>query len=177
MPSLPKATTWASMDQSESSKRAANWTGSRARRHVVPGGFGYRGIEGKIVAAPFARTRRTYLGLCLGCRYSHRVRPPPRSRARANSTEFTSAREHARNRSECPTARTFADMAAQCGSASSLQFVARFEAGADYALAGYIPKRSRAPPAIAFVHKAYRRQLEYKIGETGGTSPDGRSRI
>jgi CTP synthase len=34
---------------------------------VVPGGFGYRGIEGKILAAQFARTRRIpYLGLCLG---------------------------------------------------------------------------------------------------------------
>ena len=34
---------------------------------VVPGGFGERGIEGKIEAARFARTRRVpYLGLCLG---------------------------------------------------------------------------------------------------------------
>lgn len=34
---------------------------------VVPGGFGERGIEGKIVAAQFARTQRVpYLGLCLG---------------------------------------------------------------------------------------------------------------
>jgi CTP synthase len=34
---------------------------------VVPGGFGYRGIEGKIVAARFARQSRIpYLGLCLG---------------------------------------------------------------------------------------------------------------
>jgi CTP synthase len=34
---------------------------------VVPGGFGYRGVEGKVVAAEFARTRNIpYLGLCLG---------------------------------------------------------------------------------------------------------------
>ncbi len=34
---------------------------------VVPGGFGYRGIEGKIVAARYARDHRVpYLGLCLG---------------------------------------------------------------------------------------------------------------
>jgi CTP synthase len=34
---------------------------------VVPGGFGYRGIEGKIVAARYAREhKRPYLGLCLG---------------------------------------------------------------------------------------------------------------
>jgi len=34
---------------------------------VVPGGFGYRGIEGKIQAARFAREKKVpYLGLCLG---------------------------------------------------------------------------------------------------------------
>jgi CTP synthase len=34
---------------------------------VVPGGFGYRGIEGKVVAARFARENKVpYLGLCLG---------------------------------------------------------------------------------------------------------------
>ena len=34
---------------------------------VVPGGFGYRGIEGKIVAARYAREHHVpYLGLCLG---------------------------------------------------------------------------------------------------------------
>lgn len=34
---------------------------------VVPGGFGERGIEGKIIAAKFARVRQVpYLGLCLG---------------------------------------------------------------------------------------------------------------
>jgi CTP synthase len=34
---------------------------------VVPGGFGYRGGEGKIAAARFAREQRVpYLGLCLG---------------------------------------------------------------------------------------------------------------
>jgi len=34
---------------------------------IVPGGFGTRGIEGKIMTAAFARTRRVpYLGLCLG---------------------------------------------------------------------------------------------------------------
>lgn len=34
---------------------------------VVPGGFGYRGIEGKIIAAGIARKNKIpYLGLCLG---------------------------------------------------------------------------------------------------------------
>ena len=34
---------------------------------VVPGGFGYRGVEGKILVAQYARENRIpYLGLCLG---------------------------------------------------------------------------------------------------------------
>jgi len=34
---------------------------------VVPGGFGYRGIEGKVIAARYARMHNLpYLGLCLG---------------------------------------------------------------------------------------------------------------
>ncbi len=38
-----------------------------AKGIVVPGGFGYRGVEGMILAAKYARERRIpYLGLCLG---------------------------------------------------------------------------------------------------------------
>ena len=39
----------------------------KAEGIIVPGGFGSRGIEGKIAAARFARERGVpYLGLCLG---------------------------------------------------------------------------------------------------------------
>jgi len=39
----------------------------RCKGIVVPGGFGIRGIEGKIAAARYARTKKIpYLGLCLG---------------------------------------------------------------------------------------------------------------
>ena len=57
---------------------------------IVPGGFGYRGIEGMIKAAKFARERKVpYLGLCLGMqimviefgRYVFRTE-------KVNSTEF-----------------------------------------------------------------------------------------
>ena len=57
---------------------------------VVPGGFGERGIEGKITAAGFARTHRLpYLGLCLGMQiavidFARNVCGLPQ----ANSTEF-----------------------------------------------------------------------------------------
>ncbi len=63
---------------------------------VVPGGFGYRGIEGKIVAARFAREQRVpYLGLCLGmqvmcielARHVYHSDEP-------NSTEFNQTTRH-----------------------------------------------------------------------------------
>jgi len=57
---------------------------------LVPGGFGVRGIEGKIRAAQYARERRIpYLGICLGMQVA--VIEFARNVAgleRANSTEF-----------------------------------------------------------------------------------------
>jgi CTP synthase len=63
---------------------------------VVPGGFGYRGIEGKIVAAQYARENRIpFLGLCLGLQVT--VIEFARSVAGlkgANSTEFDQHTPH-----------------------------------------------------------------------------------
>jgi len=60
---------------------------------VVPGGFGNRGIEGKILAIQFARENNIpYLGICLGMQTAvieyarHKANMPG-----ANSTEFDSA--------------------------------------------------------------------------------------
>jgi len=57
---------------------------------IVPGGFGKRGVEGKIMAAQFARENRIpYLGICLGLQIAmieyarHRA-----GMSTANSTEF-----------------------------------------------------------------------------------------
>jgi CTP synthase len=57
---------------------------------LVPGGFGHRGIEGKVIAARFARERSVpYLGLCLGlqCGVIEVARDLAGERD-ANSTEF-----------------------------------------------------------------------------------------
>ena len=57
---------------------------------LVPGGFGHRGIEGKVLAARYARERRVpYLGLCLGlqCAVIEFARHIL-STEDANSTEF-----------------------------------------------------------------------------------------
>jgi CTP synthase len=57
---------------------------------LVPGGFGHRGIEGKVLAARYARERKVpYLGLCLGlqCGVIEFARDVVGAKD-ANSTEF-----------------------------------------------------------------------------------------
>ena len=64
---------------------------------VVPGGFGYRGVEGKIQAVAYAREERVpFLGLCLGLQCA--VIEFARSQLGhpdANSTEFDPTTPHA----------------------------------------------------------------------------------
>ena len=74
------------------------WATLRAAHGVlVPGGFGDRGIEGKILAAHYARTEHVpYLGICLGLQiatieFCRNVL----SMTGANSTEFEDNPEHA----------------------------------------------------------------------------------
>jgi CTP synthase len=63
---------------------------------LVPGGFGQRGVEGKIVAAQYAREAKLpYLGICLGMQvatieFARHVA----GLAGANSTEFEAATPH-----------------------------------------------------------------------------------
>jgi CTP synthase len=62
---------------------------------LVPGGFGERGIEGKMLAVRYARENGVpYLGICLGMQVGgHRVRRATCSGSNgAHSTEFDRAR-------------------------------------------------------------------------------------
>ncbi len=63
---------------------------------LVPGGFGKRGVEGKILTAQFAREHQTpYLGICLGMQVA--TIEYARHKAGlldANSTEFEPATQH-----------------------------------------------------------------------------------
>lgn len=63
---------------------------------LVPGGYGYRGIEGKIRAAHTARTERIpYLGLCLGLQIAViEFARETLASADANSTEFDMFTKH-----------------------------------------------------------------------------------
>ena len=82
----------------EKSEHETAWKTLREADGVlVPGGFGDRGIEGKILAAHYARTDRVpYLGICLGLQiatieFCRNVL----GMTGANSTEFEDNPEHA----------------------------------------------------------------------------------
>lgn len=63
---------------------------------VVPGGFGERGVEGKIHAARYARTEKVpYLGLCLGMQMQViELARVALQDEKANSTEFNRTTSH-----------------------------------------------------------------------------------
>ncbi len=82
----------------DSEEIEANGTASLAKYDaiLVPGGFGKRGVEGKIAAARFARESKIpYLGICLGMQVA--LIEYARNKAgltNANSTEFDPDTEH-----------------------------------------------------------------------------------
>jgi CTP synthase len=62
---------------------------------LVPGGFGERGIEGKIAAANYALEHKTpYLGICLGLQVAVIAAARRAGLSDANSTEFNPATKH-----------------------------------------------------------------------------------
>ena len=63
---------------------------------IVPGGFGYRGIEGKVAAAQFARENKVpYLGLCLGLQVmTIELARNALQTGDVNSTEFDERTQH-----------------------------------------------------------------------------------
>jgi CTP synthase len=78
------------IDSEELETRGAQALLSHVDAILVPGGFGQRGVEGKVLAAQYAREHRIpYLGICLGMQialveYARHVA----GMTDANSTEF-----------------------------------------------------------------------------------------
>ena len=143
---------------------------------VVPGGFGYRGIEGKIVAARFARTRNVpYLGLCLGMQvlcieFARAVLESEEP----NSTEFNISTEMPII-DLMPEQRDIADM----GGTMRLgiypcQLLPDSKAGAAYAAAGYAERINERHRHRFEFNNAYREKLESHGLVLSGRSPDGR---
>ena len=143
---------------------------------VVPGGFGYRGIEGKIRAATYAREHKVpYLGLCLGmqvmcidlARAVHNSDDP-------NSTEFDIS-THTPIIDLMPEQRDIADMGGTMRLGSyPCQLRPGTRAAAAYLSQGYgdlIHERHRH--RFEF-NNAYRQEMERAGLVFSGVSPDGR---
>ena len=143
---------------------------------VVPGGFGYRGIEGKIVAARYAReTKMPYLGLCLGmqvmtiefARHLLNSEEP-------NSTEFDMNSEHPVI-DLMPDQRDLADMGGTMRLGSyPCELTPASLAEKAYAESDYVsPVYERHRHRFEF-NNAYRDQLQAAGLIISGHSPDGR---
>jgi CTP synthase len=139
---------------------------------VVPGGFGYRGIEGKIVAARYARENTIpYLGLCLGMQVMCiELARHVFSSERPNSTEFDPHTPYPVI-DLMPDQRSIADMG---GTMRLGSYPCTLQPGTRAALAyGQSQIGERHRHRFEF-NNAYRAQL----GDAGlvlsGISPDGR---
>ncbi len=143
---------------------------------VVPGGFGYRGIEGKVVAARFAREAALpYLGLCLGMQVMciEKARTLFNS-DEPNSTEFDISTEYPII-DLMPDQRDIADMGGTMRLGTyPCQLDPDTKAGQAYLSQGHgqiVLERHRH--RFEF-NNAYRKTLEEEGVIFSGLSPDGR---
>ncbi len=139
---------------------------------LVPGGFGERGIEGKIAAAAFARKNNVpYLGLCLGMQiatieFARNVL----GLAKANSTEFDA-------KSPDPVIDLLPDQKKVKGKGATMRlgtWPTLLKAGTRGQLLYGVPEiRERHRHRYEF-NQAYREKMEAAGFIIAGTSPDGR---
>ncbi len=139
---------------------------------VIPGGFGERGIEGKIAAAGFAREQQIpCLGLCLGMQvmtveFARNVL----GLAGANSTEFDPATPHP----VIDLMDSQREITNKGGTMRLGAYVAQLEPGSQVARAyGSTVVSERHRHRYEF-NPAYRRRFEGSDFKFSGTSPDGR---
>ncbi|MDQ6650634.1 MAG: CTP synthase [Actinomycetota bacterium] len=143
---------------------------------LVPGGFGVRGIEGKIGAIRHARTTGLpTLGICLGlqCMVIEVARDLA-GLADANSAEFDPATPH-------PVIATMADQRDVVAGERDMGGTMRLGRYPTRLLAGSLAAQAYGEPYVDERHRhryevanAYRRPLEEAGLVVSGTSPDGR---
>jgi CTP synthase len=139
---------------------------------VVPGGFGSRGIEGKIQAAHFARTHQVpYLGLCLGMQlmvieFARELL----NNEQANSTEFDRATPH-----------PVIDLMPDQQGITDMGGTMRLGLYPCNLVPGTIAAEAYAEPVVQERHRhrfefnnAYRQRFEQNGMRFSGLSPDGR---
>lgn len=143
---------------------------------VVPGGFGYRGIEGKIVAAKYARENRIpYLGLCLGMQ----VMCIEFARSLLNSDEPNSTEFDISTKYPIidlmPEQRDIADMGGTMRlGAYPCQLTPNTKAAHAYLSQGYGDVISERHRHRFEFNNQYRAELEKRGLVVSGLSPDGR---
>ncbi len=143
---------------------------------LVPGGFGVRGIEGKVGALHHARTRGIpVLGLCLGlqCMVIEAARNLGGLEA-ANSTEFDESTAH-------PVISTMADQADVVAGERDLGGTMRLGSYPAALVPGSVVARAYGSTEVTERHRhryevnnAYRQALTAPGLVVSGTSPDGR---
>ncbi|WP_040834810.1 CTP synthase [Nocardia brevicatena] len=141
---------------------------------LVPGGFGIRGIEGKVGAIHYARTRGLpLLGLCLGlqCMVIEAARSV--GLVEANSTEFEPDAEH-------PVISTMADQKQAVAGEADLGGTMRLGAYPAVLEKGSVVARAYGTEHVSERHRhryevnnAYRDKVATSGLRFSGTSPDG----
>ncbi|MCC7450054.1 MAG: CTP synthase [Anaerolineae bacterium] len=139
---------------------------------VVPGGFGYRGVEGKILAARYARERKIpYLGLCLGMQvmcveFARNVL----NMEDANSTEFEGSTEHPII-DLMPDQRTIANLG---GTMRLGVYPCRLDANTKAGAAYGVPEVEERHRHRFEFNNRFRGEFEKAGMRFSGLSPDGR---
>jgi CTP synthase len=164
------------IDSEEIEQRGAACLLEGADAILVPGGFGKRGTEGKILAVQYAREqKKPYFGICLGMQIA--VIEYARNVAQlenANSVEFDIHSKH-------PVIHLMAQQANVQKLGGSMRLGAYPCKLLDQSLAQKIYEKSMNEESIIFerhrhryeVNNAYRNQLEEAGLTISGTSPDG----
>ncbi|WP_025348865.1 CTP synthase [Nocardia nova] len=164
---------WVQSDECETPEGAQHHLGD-VDAVLIPGGFGIRGIEGKVGAIRFARTRSIpLLGLCLGLQCVVIEAARSVGLEDANSAEFEPDTTH-------PVISTMADQAQAVAGEADLGGTMRLGAYPAVLEAGSVVAQTYGETEVSERHRhrfevnnAYRD----KIGQSGlrfsGTSPDG----
>jgi CTP synthase len=154
-------------------EKGKGWDTLRAADGViVPGGFGSRGIEGKIQAAHYARTNKVpYLGLCLGMQamvidFARDILDDEG----ANSTEFDRATQHPVI-DLMPDQKDITDLG---GTMRLGLYPCKLESGTIAARAYQVPLVNERHRHRFELNNAYRSLLEANGMCFSGVSPDNR---
>ncbi len=155
------------LETEDAAKHLANYCGI-----LVPGGFGERGIEGKIAAAAYARKHNVpYLGLCLGMQIATiEFARNALGLVGANSTEFDTKSPH-------PVIDLLPDQKKVKGKGATMRlgtWPMHLKPGTrGHQLYGADEIRERHRHRYEF-NQAYREQMETAGFIIAGTSPDGK---